>query len=245
MDPKRRWPLVVAELGWPSLIALGIVTIVGIGGWVVIVLDGDKSWDEYIGIYLGSILVANTLLTTLLFLSPFTKTKEKGTRLTLLVILSPVLLTLVVTALITPLGLTLDAAGDDIPAHGLIAALGLLGVGATLCALLAYLFFVYPVILLVRAIRPSTAHTASSKLYEGMNRRQLIAAAVALPAIVVTAVLLTNVSDVGGTRTQRRRADVVELFTLTGDPGAIIGLVLSVAVLVLAIVFAIRSRARS
>jgi len=241
MDLARRWKLVVAEIGWPSLIVLAIATVVGIGGWIVLIVDDDPAWNEYIAIHLGTILVATTVVTTLIFLSPFSKSKEKGTRLTLLVVLSPVLLTLVVTAIITPP--TLSTGGFlDFPAHGVIAMIALLGIGAMLCSLLVYLFLVYPVILLVRATRPEASRTASSALYQGMNRRELIAAIIALPTIVALAISLTNVSDDGTSKGSRGRADLLGLVTLTGNPAAIAGVLVSLVVLAAAIAFAVRSR---
>lgn len=245
MEIARRWRLVVAELGWPSLIALALSAIVGIGGWIVLVLDKDPAWSEYFALYLGTVVAANTLVSSLLFLSPFSKTEEKGTRMTLLVILAPLVLTALVTAAITPPDLSTAGFGTDFPALAVIATLALLGLGATLCGLLGYFFVVFPIVLLIRAVRPGTSRTASSVLYEGLGRRQLVALAVALITVVVFAIFMTNVSDEGGSRAQRRHADVVELFTLTGNPGAIVGVALSVAVLVVAIIVAARPRAAS
>ena len=240
MNLGRRWTLVVAELGWPSIVALALTSVVGIVSWILLILDGEPAWSEFMAIHLITIVVANTLVSTLLLLSPFSKNTEKGTRMTFLVILSPVLLTALVAAVITPPSLPMDGFLEGAPPLGVIALIALLGLGATLCGLLVYFAIVFPVVLLVRAIRPETSRTASSVMYEGMSRRQLVTLAIAIPTLVTLVVFLSNVSDRGTSRGSRRRADLDELFTLTGEPWAIIGVVVCAAVLITAIVIAAR-----
>lgn len=141
-------------------------------------------------------------------------------------ILLPVIAVPVVALVITPPSTPAPGYLDWVTIYGVILLTGLLSLLGALTAVLLYLLVVWPILLLIDAIRPSRETDGEPLAPDGLSgmtaeysRGQLVVVAVILLASVAFALAMVNVypDATGGTR-QQRFETFLRWMTFRGEP---------------------------
>jgi len=211
----------------PLDVAVFAITMaLSIFAWISFVLEGGSENDLGAApVVIGAIAAAGSYVLVVNFAIQ-TRTRRPGyTTLGFPLVLAPVVLVPLVTLAITPPSTPTPGYLDWVNIYGVILITGLGILGGLLSGLLLYLLVVWPVLLILDAVRPQPApgDTTLPEGYSGyaskLSRGQLAVLAGILVSAVAFAIAMTGVDDsASGSTRQRMRDTFFAWITFHGEP---------------------------
>jgi len=209
--PRSRYE----QIGMPSLVVVGVTTVVALSSWFIFIRFGDPDWGAFAAMFELSIVLGNAVLVSIGYLNTRLRTiRTAGTSFLLAVL--PIALCFVVFSM-TSGGVSAAEFDDEMPVVGAIALLCFLALAAALTGLLVFLMLVLPSVWLLRALMPTKKNEGG--VYFGMSRGELVGAALIFPSVILFAIAMVNmVSDLSGGSTRSRRAEqLIAFVTFQGE----------------------------